>query len=187
MGCKNSIVMRRLVRIRESGRQGDCAVSPGVRAASRPLRSASESSRRVASGRVRGEALIRSLSRRASKARGVVESHEQVACLLQHPGRVRLAGDSEVLDAAAADGNECEHVERAQEDRVDGEEVAGEDRFAMRPEEGAPRLRIAPRCRRQSRLDQDVANQARGDSDAELTQLASDPTLPPADRRSCLT
>ena len=29
----------------------------------------------------------------------VVELHEQVARLLQHPGRVRLAGDREVLDA----------------------------------------------------------------------------------------
>src|SRR6266581_2343404 len=36
----------------------------------------------------------------------VVELHEQVACLLQHPWSVRLAGDREVLDAAAIYGEE---------------------------------------------------------------------------------
>ena len=41
----------------------------------------------------------------------VVEFHEQVARLLQHPGRARLAGDREVLQAAAPDREEDEHVE----------------------------------------------------------------------------
>jgi hypothetical protein len=36
----------------------------------------------------------------------VVELHKQVARLLQHPGRVRLAGNREVLDAAAPDREE---------------------------------------------------------------------------------
>jgi hypothetical protein len=68
----------------------------------------------------------------------VVEFHQQVACLLQHPGRVRLAGDREVLNAAAPDRDEDEHVQAAQPDGVDGEEVAGEDRFALRSKEAAP-------------------------------------------------
>jgi hypothetical protein len=88
-----------------------------------------------------------SVAKRASKARelrvtvvdqephppvAVVELHQQVARLLQHPRRVWLARASEVLDAAAADREEDEHVEAAQPDRIDGEEVAGEDRLAMR-------------------------------------------------------
>jgi hypothetical protein len=62
----------------------------------------------------------------------VVEIHQQVARLLQHPGGVRFAGGGEVLGAAAANGEEDEHVQAAQPDGVDGEEVAGEDRLAMR-------------------------------------------------------
>ena len=65
----------------------------------------------------------------------VVEIHQQVARLLQHPRRVGLAGAGEVLDAAAADREEDEHVEAAKPDGVDGEEVAGEDRLAVRAQE----------------------------------------------------
>jgi hypothetical protein len=88
-----------------------------------------------------------SVAKRASKARelrvtvvdqephppvAVVELHQQVARLLQHPRRVRVAGAGDVLDAATADRGEDEHVQALQPDRVDREEVAGEDRLAMR-------------------------------------------------------
>jgi hypothetical protein len=76
----------------------------------------------------------------------VVELHEQVACLLQHPCSVRLAGAADVLHSAAADREKHEHVQAAQPDRVDGEEVAGEDRLAVRSQESAPGLAIALRC-----------------------------------------
>src|SRR5215211_8611574 len=39
----------------------------------------------------------------------IVEVHQQVARLLQHPGAVRVARARDVLDAAAADANEHEH------------------------------------------------------------------------------
>jgi hypothetical protein len=68
----------------------------------------------------------------------VVEVHQQVARLLQHPGGVRLAGASQVLDAAAADREEDKDVQALQPDRIDGEEVAGEDRLAVRSQEAAP-------------------------------------------------
>jgi hypothetical protein len=73
----------------------------------------------------------------------VVECHKQVAGLLQHPGGVWVGGAGEVLDSAAADREEDEHVEAAQPDGVDGEEVAGEDRLSVRAEEAAPRLPVA--------------------------------------------
>jgi hypothetical protein len=38
--------------------------------------------------------------------------------LLEHPRRIRLAGDREGVDPAAADGDEREHVEAAQPDGV---------------------------------------------------------------------
>ena len=40
----------------------------------------------------------------------VIEFHQQVAGLLKHPSRVRLACAGEVVDAAAADRDEGEHV-----------------------------------------------------------------------------
>jgi hypothetical protein len=62
----------------------------------------------------------------------VVELHHQVARLLQHPAGVWLAGAGEVFDPPAADRKEDEHVQAAQPDRVDREEVAGQDRLTMR-------------------------------------------------------
>src|SRR5436190_15716982 len=137
--------------------------------------------------------LIRSLSRKASKARGNFASrswirnrswrswsssaNEQVARLLQHPGRVRLAGDRELLEAAAPVREEDEHVEAAQPDGLDGEEVAGEDRLTLRSKEAAPGVSIALWRRWQTCLDQDVAHGTRRDRDAERAQLASDPKL----------
>jgi hypothetical protein len=45
-----------------------------------------------------------------------------------------------VLDAAAAEAEEDEHVQTVQPDGVDREEVAGEERLAMRAQEAPPRL-----------------------------------------------
>jgi hypothetical protein len=139
--------------------------------------------------------LIFSLSTRASKARGsfrvaivgqephlaiaVVGIHQQVARLLEHPRRVRAAGAGEILNPAAAHREEHEHVEAAQPDGVDGEEVAGEDRLAMRSQETAPRLRLAPRSRRHPSLGEDVADGGRRDGDTQLAQLTDDPQVAP--------
>jgi hypothetical protein len=43
----------------------------------------------------------------------IVECHQQIAGLLQPPPRVRLAGEREMLDAAAANREEDEHVRPA--------------------------------------------------------------------------
>ena len=50
----------------------------------------------------------------------------------------------------------------------------------MRPQEGAPRLPVALRRRRQPGLGEDVAHRGRRDGDAELAQLADDPHVAPA-------
>jgi len=50
----------------------------------------------------------------------------------------------------------------------------------VRPQEASPRLRVTPRRRRQSSLDQDVADRARRNGDTELAQLAHDPLITPA-------
>jgi hypothetical protein len=75
--------------------------------------------------------------------------------------------------------NEDKHVQSAQQDGVDGEEVAGERRRAVLAQKGAP-IRLATlRRRRDARAPEDVANQCRGDVDPELAQLADDPQVAP--------
>lgn len=71
-------------------------------------------------------------------------------------------------------------LEAAQPDGVDGEEVAGEDRFALRPQEVAPGSHIAPWRRRQAGPGENVADGASGDGGAQLVELASDPQVAPA-------
>src|SRR5919201_2645260 len=66
------------------------------------------------------------------------ECYQQVARLLQHPSGVGPAGAGEVLDSSAADRKEHEHVQAAQPNRVDREEIAGEDRLALDSQEAAP-------------------------------------------------
>ena len=61
----------------------------------------------------------------------VVEVHQQVTRLLQHPSGVRLAGAGDVFDPAATDREKHEHVQTAQPDRFDREEVTGEDRLTV--------------------------------------------------------
>jgi hypothetical protein len=50
--------------------------------------------------------------------------------MLQHPSGIRAARAGQVLDPAAAYGEEDKQAEAAQPDRVDGEEVTGEDPHA---------------------------------------------------------
>jgi len=91
-----------------------------------------------------------------------------------------LLVQGEVLDPAAADREEDEHAQTAKPDGVDREEVAGEDRLAVRAQEGAPRVPVAVGRRRHTGLAQDVADRGRRDGDAELAQLGDDPQVAPA-------
>jgi hypothetical protein len=58
----------------------------------------------------------------------VVEVHQQVACLLGHPRRMRLARTSDELAPARPDRDKEQHVQAPQPDSVDGEQFTGEDR-----------------------------------------------------------
>jgi hypothetical protein len=103
----------------------------------------------------------------------VVKLHHKVARLLQHPGGVGLAGAGEVLNSAASDREEDEHVEAAQPDRVDSEEVAGEDRVGMRLQEAAPRLRVA-----RGRRNPEVARMLRTEvAETAMPSLRSSPAI----------
>src|SRR4051812_33704813 len=84
--------------------------------------------------RVEGAPELRvvAVDQEAHAAVAVVDLEEQVASLLRHPRGVRVAAAGEALDAAAAEREEDEYEQTLEPDRVDGEEVAGENRLAVR-------------------------------------------------------
>ena len=94
----------------------------------------------------------RSRMRNRKRLAGVVEVHEQVAGLLGHPGAGGMRGDPEDVHPAAGVLDDEERVEPVQGDRVEVEQVAGEDRVGLGPEELASTMvRLAAargRCRR---------------------------------------
>jgi hypothetical protein len=67
----------------------------------------------------------------------------------------------------------------AQPDRVDGEEVAGENRFTVRSEEAALRLRVVRRGR-QAGVGEDVSTEVAETVMPSLRKFASDPQVAPA-------
>src|SRR5262249_41530420 len=73
----------------------------------------------------------------------VVEVHQQVARRLGNPAGVGVAGAGEVLDPAAADREEDQYPQAPKPERLHGEEVSGQDRFALRAQERAPLLPVA--------------------------------------------
>ena len=110
----------------------------------------------------------------------IVEVHQQVARLLQHPSRVRAARAGEVFDPTAADREEDKHVQAAKPDGVDGQEVASDDRITLLAQEAAPGQPVALRRGRDAGVGEHAAHQRRGNVDAELAELADDPGVPPA-------
>jgi hypothetical protein len=79
----------------------------------------------------RRELAVSIVNQEAHRAVAIVEVHQQVARLLQHPGRVGVTRAGDVLDTAAADREKDEHVQTAKPDRVDGQKVTREDRVAV--------------------------------------------------------
>jgi hypothetical protein len=87
---------------------------------------------------------------------------------------VRLAGAGDVFDAAAADRKEGEDVEATQPDRLDGEEVAGEDRLAVRLRNRRQDWRSRARSWRQPALLRTVRTEF---AETVMPSLRSSPTI----------
>jgi hypothetical protein len=66
----------------------------------------------------------RSWIKEARPLAAVVEIHQQVACLLRHPGRVGLARAGDVFDAARSDRDEQQHIQPAEPDGVDDQPLS---------------------------------------------------------------
>src|SRR6266496_1616064 len=87
----------------------------------------------------------------------------EVARLLGDPGAGWVGRATGEVDAAALDFDEEEHVEAAQRDRLDREEVAGEHAGGLLAEELAPARPRVPRRRPKPVGKQDAPDRARRD------------------------
>jgi hypothetical protein len=90
---------------------------------------------------------------------------------------VGAAGD---VDAAAAELDQEEDVERGQPDGVDGEEVGGHDLVGVLPDELAPGAMTASGSREQVMAAEDLADGDVGAAVAEPEQFTLDATVAPA-------
>jgi hypothetical protein len=84
-----------------------------------------------------------------------------------------------VQDPAAVDLDEYQHVESPEQDRVDGEEVAGHDRSGTRLHELRPAGSLAARSWRQAVAAQNASDCGRRNPVAQLEQLTLDPAIAP--------
>src|SRR6266536_192183 len=84
------------------------------------------------------------LSRGSGSASARQTGEAEVARLLDDPGSGRVCRATGEVDAPAFEFDEEEHVEAAQGDRLDGEEVAGEHARGLPAKEPRPAHRSAP-------------------------------------------
>jgi hypothetical protein len=80
----------------------------------------------------------------------ILEVHQEITGLLGHPRARGMGGDSGQVHAPGAMLNEEQHVQAAQEHRVDVEEVRGEDRLRLGLQERPPGLPGPSGCRSMS-------------------------------------
>jgi len=103
----------------------------------------------------------------AGRLLAIIESHQQVPCLLGDPGACRLRRAGHELDPAALERDEEEHVDPFQPGGLDGEEITGERRRRVLAEEVPPGELVSLRRRRKAT---DVA-------ETETPRLCSSPTI----------
>src|SRR5262249_51464157 len=101
------------------------------------------------------------------------------------PSAARVGGAARQVDAAALEFDEEEHVEAAQGERLDGEEIAGEYAGGLLAQKLRPARAGAPRRRPKPIGKQDPPDRARRHTQAQLQQLAGDPRVAPTGVLSC--
>src|SRR5207253_1388378 len=85
-----------------------------------------------------GELAVAVVDQEAHRRHSLGERPGKLPRLLDGPGTVGVRGAASEVNAAGAKLEEEEHVEPTEPERFDGEEVAGDDRGGMRPQELAP-------------------------------------------------
>jgi hypothetical protein len=103
----------------------------------------------------------------------------QVVGLLGGPRPGRVRGDPQDVHPPAGDLHHEQHIQPAQGDRLDAEEVGGQQPGGLRTQERPPARAAAAGRRPDSGTGQDPADGAGADPVAKPQQFALDPTMPP--------
>jgi hypothetical protein len=112
-------------------------------------------------------------------SRAVAEVHQQVPCLLGDPGSGRVRGDAEQVHAAGGMLDHEQDVEPVQQQRVDAEEVRGENAVCLRAQEFCPAGPLAARCGFDAGSLQDQPHGAGCKPVAKPGKFAVDPSISP--------
>src|SRR6266699_1671693 len=84
------------------------------------------------------------------------------------------------MDTPAAELEEEEHIEAPEPERLDSEEVAGDDRVGVGTQEVAPAELGASAGRRHAGLPQDLGDRRCRDAHADSGEFTNDPLVAPA-------
>jgi hypothetical protein len=102
---------------------------------------------------------------------GLLHIGGEVVGHLSHPWSVRVGGDTEDVQDAALDLDHEQHVEAAEKDRVDVEEVCCHDPLGLGGEELRPGRTCPSRCWLEAVAAQDRSDARLRHDDAELLEL----------------
>src|SRR6266511_3444393 len=122
----------------------------------------------------------------AAKHRVEVEAELAVAVMEQEPERLFRVAELHhqvaglLLDPAALERHEEQHIDPCQRDCLDGQEVACEHRRCLLAQEPPPAQTVSHWGGRQPVPDQDRPHRAWRDRNAKAEQLTDDPLVPPA-------
>jgi hypothetical protein len=104
----------------------------------------------------------------------------EVARLLNHPSSCWVGGATGEVDAPVFEFDEEEHVEAAEGDRFDGEEVAGEHARGLPANERRPARSSAARRGLEPSGGKETPDRARREAKVELDQFTGNPLVAPA-------
>src|SRR5665647_1979322 len=110
---------------------------------------------------------------------GILQVRGEIAGHLCDPWAVRVGGGSEDMHDAALHFDDEQHVVAPQKDRVDVEEVRGNNALGLGGEELGPRWALSPGCRWETVAAQHGRDARLRHADAELLQLADDAEITP--------
>ena len=109
----------------------------------------------------------------------IAEIHEQVAGLLGGPRAIRVGGHAQDVHPPGPHLHDEQHIEAPEKDRVDMEEIAGQQAIGLRAQERPPGGVHFPRSRAAPRGAQDPPHRRLADPVAEPAQFAVHPAVSP--------
>jgi hypothetical protein len=79
-------------------------------------------------------------------SRAVTEVHQQVACLLGYPGPGRVRGDAQQMHTAGGMLDYEQNIEPVPQQRVDAEEIGGQNAPGLSTQQFSPARSVTARC-----------------------------------------